>query len=318
LFEWIALAVAAWLASGLPAPPASLLSHRPEAVSFRPGKREVSNWRWEAIGNLDLPWAVITRLAAGHDAAAVTRCVRLNNYWCIKRAGWAGEIAADADGHVAFSSAIEGADVAALLLRRYYLDYGRRSALAIVSHWAPAECGFVSGRRGTGLAQVDHLATHGLRNTLRARFLASRGHRRGPGHAMARLRRSVVPDRVTTLARAPSIAIGMGEREVKLPSLPLSSSTLAALVPTPVASCAGDTQRIRAYATKTAEGVAPTVDADLKLFGPDGAPTANLARVMHNMSAVEIGPLGASEVLIRIAVARAATRVEMGAKAGEP
>ena len=65
--------------------------------------------------------------------------MRLNNYWRIKSARWNGKIASDAEGHVAFSSAHERAVVAAQLLRRYYVNYGHRSALAIVSRWAPSE-----------------------------------------------------------------------------------------------------------------------------------------------------------------------------------
>jgi hypothetical protein len=106
--------------------------------------------------------------------------VKLNNYWCIKRAGWNGEIAADADGHVAFASAAEGAAVAALLLRRYYVDYNRRSARAIVERWAPAQC--LMRPPGSGLSQTPaqhiaptQLAPKGLQNTLRARWLAAHG-----------------------------------------------------------------------------------------------------------------------------------------------
>ena len=79
---------------------------------------------------------------------ATPRCVKLNNYWCVKRAGWAGEIAADADGHVAFASALEGAMVAVMLLRRYYLVYDRHTAQAIISHWAPANAAPSPLRRG--------------------------------------------------------------------------------------------------------------------------------------------------------------------------
>ncbi len=99
-------------------------------ITFRPREREVSNWRREAATHLDASPGTVANVLLGRDPAAVTRCVRLNNYWCIKRAGWSGEIAADRDGHVAFASAAEGATVAALLLRRYYVDYGRHSALA--------------------------------------------------------------------------------------------------------------------------------------------------------------------------------------------
>ena len=45
-------------------------------------------------------------------------------------------------------------------------------------------------------------------------------------------------------------------------------------------------------------------DDDLKLFGQDGAPTANLAPVMLAMSSVELGVLRAAEALVAAAVAR--------------
>jgi hypothetical protein len=113
--------------------------------TFKPVSREVSNWRFEAMAKLDSPIDFATRtMASKRDV--VPRCIRLNNYWCIKRAGWAGEIAADAEGHVAFASVEEGAIVAAKLLRRYYMDFGRHDALAIISHWAPAQCGTVAFR----------------------------------------------------------------------------------------------------------------------------------------------------------------------------
>ena len=60
------------------------------------------------------------------------RCVKLNNYWCIKSAGWSGEIGTDDEGHVGFVSAERGRSAAATLLRRRYLEFGRKSALDIV------------------------------------------------------------------------------------------------------------------------------------------------------------------------------------------
>ncbi len=113
----------------------------------------MGDWRWQAAAGLDASPGTRAAILLGRDPAAVSRCVRLNNYWCIKRGGWSGEIAADAEGHVAFASAAEGATVAALLLRRYYVDYGRHSALAIVSRWAPASCGAGPPRRGRGPAR---------------------------------------------------------------------------------------------------------------------------------------------------------------------
>src|SRR3712207_9464339 len=84
----------------------------------------------------------------------VTRCVKLNNYWCIKSARWNGELATDNEGHVGFVSADHGADAAANLLRRYYLDYNRKSALEIVRRWAPAECNVATGIGGIAMLAV--------------------------------------------------------------------------------------------------------------------------------------------------------------------
>ena len=142
--------------------------------------REVDIWRREAAFGLDLAPETALSVIAGDDIRGVTRCVRLNNYWCIKRAGWAGEIAADSEGHVAFASAREGAAVAALLLRRYYLDFNLKTARAIVSRWAPIQCGAPVAARNPGTririasaALPTGLATRGLGNTARARWLAT-------------------------------------------------------------------------------------------------------------------------------------------------
>ena len=112
---------------------------QPLAVRYEEAARQVTNWRLEAADDLEpRPLAAFAALIQA-DRPIVTRCVRLNNYWCIKRSRWNGEIGSDAEGHVGFESAESGADAAALLLRRYYLDFGRRSALEIVRRWAPAD-----------------------------------------------------------------------------------------------------------------------------------------------------------------------------------
>ena len=298
MIEWIVLILTAWLSAhpvnlpAAPEPPAA-------GVSFRPAAREVSNWRAEARGGLDLPLFAGLSLARGVEPRGLSRCVRLNNYWCIKRAGWAGEIAADAEGHVAFSSAAEGALVAALLLRKYYVEYKRRSALDIVSRWAPAQCGGALARG---------LAPRGLRQTLRGRWLAAHGRgsvgrsaKRGAG-----VRRSTVTERPVPMLRTPTIAVGISE-------IPLSSARLASLnvfaetgPARPGASapsgCASETQRINNYAARAIEGVANNINDDLGLFDETGAPTPALALVMANMAAVEIGPLKADPALIDAAV----------------
>ncbi len=292
-----------WLAL---APPAR------EPPVFHPARREVSNWRNEAAYALDLPVPDAAGLLLQIDPKGLSRCVRMNNYWCIKRAGWAGEIAADAEGHVAFSSAQEGALVAAVLLKRYYVDFKRHSAMEIVSRWAPAQCG-----GGAGVAarrSGPKLAARGLGGTLRARFLA---HRRGG----APLRRSVVADKPLPKIRAPSIAVGLGERDTALPVLNLASLPLVATGPaafsSPPSTCGGDSARIANYARHASDGVGEA-HADLKLFGADGLPTPNLARVMMNMSSVEIGPLRTRQALVDAAVSALTDRLQAAQLAAEP
>jgi hypothetical protein len=72
-----------------------------------------------------------------------------------------------------------------------------------------------------------------------------------------------------------------------------------------MSSCISDGPRIQAYAQHVAEGVAANANEDLHLFDADGTPTANLARVMANMAAVEIGPLSARGWLVEAGIAAA-------------
>lgn len=222
-----------------------------EMPVYRPEARAVSNWRAETRDGLlplSLAW---TAWAAPSDPAFVARCVKLNNYWCIKRARWDGEIGGDQEGHTGFATAGQGADAAVSLLRRYYGEYGRRSALAIVRRWAPAECGapvaarpIVTGRAAAPARAASPalaaLAPQGIGRTLRARFLA--GHGRGgaprrvarapsrpaaapapraiagnalrvqPWSALARMQgRPRQPVRAVKAAPLPTIATGIGE-----------------------------------------------------------------------------------------------------------
>ncbi len=163
-----------------PPPPAPALPY------FSVTARAVSNWRDEAGASLRPASLALVVKYASTEPGFVARCVRLNNYWCIKQARWRGELGGDGEGHTGFATAADGADAAANLMRRYYRDYGRRSALAIVRRWAPAECGggpvAVSSPPGarravSGPPVSTALAPRGLGRTLRARFLA--GHTRG-------------------------------------------------------------------------------------------------------------------------------------------
>ena len=311
--------------------------------------REVDIWRREAALALDLSPEGALTLMTGDDIRGVTRCVKLNNYWCIKRAGWAGEIAADNEGHVAFASAREGAAVAALLLRRYYVDFNLKTARAIVSRWAPMQCGApVLALRGAArplsATLPGGLAARGLGNTTRARWLASHTigglprlgsapstRNAAAGARPARVtalptRRSVVRDVTVPLMPTPSIMVGFDA-----PAAPAKPATRVAMLrypgtamgpapagtaggvgglPSlpPLTSCASDSARLANYAAKAADGVVAGADTDLALFDEAGKPTANLAKVMANMSAVEIGPLRPSDTLVQAGVAAVAAR----------
>jgi hypothetical protein len=306
--------------------PAALFWRAP-APAYAPESRAVDNWRSESALWLEMSPLAAAKRALGAEDREPARCVKLNNYWCVKRAGWNGEIAADAEGHVAFASAEEGAAVAALLLRRYYVDYKRKTARAIVERWAPAQCSPMIGRAapGTpasraGMAQMlpqrvvpMGLAPRGIQNTLRARWLAAHG-RGGVGAAPVRRGLSDSLD----LMPAPSIMEGVAEarpRREKRPARPApeldATASLAALPPptslpplTGVVDCSGEVARIASYAARVAEGVAASPNDDLLLFTTSGQPTGNLARVLSNMAAVEIGPARPRAGLVRTAVAQ--------------
>ncbi|HEY8123954.1 MAG TPA: hypothetical protein VIF88_00820 [Methylocystis sp.] len=310
--------------------PSSMFAATPNPA-YQPQMRAVDNWRFESALALEMAPLAAIRRALGAEAGEPARCVKLNNYWCIKSAGWNGEIAADSDGHVAFASAEEGAAVAALLLRRYYVDYRRRTARAIIERWAPAQCSLVfapavprppvvasrpSASRGMARMRPQRvapmgIAPRGIQNTLRARWLAAHG--RG-GVNLKTARRPLA--KPVDLLPAPSIMAGVSElpaRREKLAELirPEPQMTLADLPPSPsprpplasVSNCS-DLARIATYAASVAQGVVGGPNEDLGLFTAEGLPTENLAKVMANMAAVEIGPARPREALIRIAVAQ--------------
>ncbi len=289
--------------------PAPLLALAAPAA-YQPQERAVGNWRFESALGLDLPPLGALKQFAGTAPAQTPRCVKLNNYWCIKRAGWNGEIASDPDGHVAFASAEEGAAVAALLLRRYYIDFKRHTAREIASRWAPSQCAAPAVAFGVSpvvsrmLPQRPlpmGLAPHGLFNTVRARWLATHL----PGGALRAGLRRPPPARVrlTGLTPAPTTP-SINAHETSETELKTRIFAHGDAPPATSLDCSGDLIRINNYATHIAEGIAPGPDQDLHLFTADGQPTENLARALANMAAVEIGPLRAHPSLVAFAVAQ--------------
>lgn len=340
---------AAEKAPALPAWPMRLYSlavAKTEPPSFRPIERTVSNWRMEAVWNVNLKPDSTLRLAFGKDSGALPRCVKLNNYWCIKKAGWNGEIASDGEGHVAFASALEGAAVAALLLRHYYVDLNRHSALSIVSRWAPTQCSLQAAMpvkapstpvkvlaipaktqvklASTAMAipslsdlSVHDFALHdvvpeSIQNKSRVRRLtvhARSASSRPAARTKTVSRHSIVRSHMPAMMPAPEIAVGMGERDIKLNPVEYTALGLGKPLASPIVSCTEDGPRIAAYARHAIEGVATGINDDLHLFAEDGSPTPNLARVMRNMASVEIGPLSVQGRLVDAGIAVLADRL---------
>ncbi|MBM6580503.1 hypothetical protein ILT44_09960 [Microvirga sp. BT689] len=309
----------------------------PKAVAARyePDSREVTNWRSEAMDALEPKPVVAMAALFRAERPFVTRCVKLNNYWCIKSARWNGELATDIEGHVGFVSADHGADAAATLLRRYYLEFKRKSALDIVRRWAPAEC-----NGATGIGGIAMLAVRGIGGTVRAQYLASRRQKGGSVRYTAKAGLSGKPGRVSMVIpmapktpqyRVPSIAAGMGEKpKPAKPPEPLvvarrkpvkEPSITASATPKPVAkvqvaaACPSEEQRHRNYAGRMVEGLGLGPSDDLKLFADDGTPLPNLTHVMLAMSAFELGALRASPDLVEGAIERAVAKVQENARA---
>lgn len=313
------------------------------AARYEAATREVTNWRQEAFDALEPKPIVALAALLNAGRPVVTRCVRLNNYWCIKSARWNGELATDGEGHVGFASADHGAEAAATLLRHYYLDFGRRSALDIVRRWAPAECGIATGFGGAAV-----LAVKGIGGTLRARYLASK-RKGGRVRYTAKAGRNGKPGRVSMVLpvrtpqyRVPDIMAGGGERKkpamttqtprtakptraakAGAPSKPKPVPTTTASVtpkaapkPETATACAPDEQRIRNYAARMVAGLGLGPTDDLKLFAPDGTPLPNLSHVMLAMSGFELGMLRADPDLVERAIRRAAAKVQDRAEAG--
>ena len=108
-----------------------------------------------------------------------------------------------------------------------------------------------------------------------------------------------------------------------MPELKLASLAMPGLEPLrpeplrPIVNCDGETNRLKAYAQKASAGVTASPDEDLALFTPEGEPTPHLARVMENMSAVEIGHLRADKAVIAAGIARAMAAIRQAQEAKE-
>lgn len=81
-------------------------------------------------------------LAGQIGEAPRSRCVRLNNYWCIKTPTsggfWEGQIGEDASGHAYFRDPVYSARAFARTIRSYYFRRNIRSVSGIINRYAPS------------------------------------------------------------------------------------------------------------------------------------------------------------------------------------
>lgn len=80
------------------------------------------------------------------------RCIKLNNYWCLKNFGWNGGVGVDSDNHTVFSNGYYTVRAAVRNTRTAYVRHGRKSALSIMRVYAPrSDCiGSDGARRSDG------------------------------------------------------------------------------------------------------------------------------------------------------------------------
>lgn len=112
---------------------------------FDGAKKSMTNWELEAVAHL----GVTQEMLAKHK---YLRCVKLNNYWCLKDVGWNGSVGRDSDGHTAF---LDGSMAARAVVRNFrtsYFKHGRKTAFQIMSVYAPPnDCiGSLAGTRKDG------------------------------------------------------------------------------------------------------------------------------------------------------------------------
>ncbi|WP_422506130.1 hypothetical protein [Stenotrophomonas sp. GZD-301] len=123
-------------------------------VIYDPASRSVTNWSTEMAVHLDAGAVDIAK----HRSL---RCVKLNNYWCLKDMGWRGRVGRDLDAHTAFADGYFAARAAVRNMRTAYVKHGRSSALQIMQAYAPSDdcVGSTAGRRADGTCKWGYNPT---------------------------------------------------------------------------------------------------------------------------------------------------------------
>lgn len=114
----------------------SLTSQASHAQSF-PNGYAVPNWQDQATQNLiSVKTGKPVTFAEIKSHPRLLRCIKMNNYWCIKDVGWNGRLGRDKAKHTVFKSAQWSARAVARDLKSKY-NRNLKSAIKIADAYAP-------------------------------------------------------------------------------------------------------------------------------------------------------------------------------------
>ena len=288
------------------------------AARYDAEAREISNWRTETLAALEPKPVAIAAALLNADRPVITRCVKLNNYWCIKSARWDGEIGRIPKAMWASPPPTTG-------LTRRLICCGATTSNSIEN---PPSISSADGRRRNATSPPASAALRCWPSGASAApcgrsYLASR---RGKGVTTFTVTgRGGKPGRVSMVHSDQNTAIpgaryrGRNGREAKptatkpfqRPKCGKASRRPPKIASAaPVAACAPDEQRLRNYASRMVVGLKVGPTDDLQLFARDGMPSENLAAVMTAMASFELGMLRPTDALIDAALRRAVLRAE--------
>ena len=80
-------------------------------------------------------------ISAADRSDGVPRCLKLNNYWCLKAPTnryWLGQTGRDSDGHARFRHPVYAARAFARVMRTYHYTHGLTTPQDIVKRYAPS------------------------------------------------------------------------------------------------------------------------------------------------------------------------------------
>ncbi len=120
-----------------PAPPAPPVEPEPPQEPVATAMSDL-NARDGLLKRQGTDWVPATFTQAELERSGML-CIRYNNFWCIKSAGWNGEIGKDERDHAIFSHPKFGARAFYRLMKNYRYRHNLRTTHEIFDRYAPAD-----------------------------------------------------------------------------------------------------------------------------------------------------------------------------------